>query len=78
MAGLFHAPSLAGGMGQVARAAVVYGKAVPTTTHKNSNRLSAEDRDAQCTHTATLGLLTDERWHTVPHTHAKQLKKLES
>jgi hypothetical protein len=29
------------------RAAVVYGKAVPTTTtHKNSNRLSAEDRDA--------------------------------
>ena len=47
----FHAPSLAGGMGQVARAAVVYGKAVPTTTHKNSNRLSAEDRDAQCTHT---------------------------
>ena len=52
MAGPFHAPSLAGGMGQVARAAVVYGKAVPTTTHKNSNRLSAEDRDAhiaQCT-----------------------------
>ena len=48
------------------RAAVVYGKAVPrlptTTTHKNSNRLSAEDRDAHTLGTATL---TDERWHTV-------------
>jgi hypothetical protein len=41
---------LAGGMRhQVASLAAVYGKAVTNATHKNSNRLSAEERDAHCT-----------------------------
>ena len=47
MAGPFHAPAWLGAWVKSRAAVVYYGKAVPTTTHKNSNRLSAaEDRDA--------------------------------
>ncbi len=65
MAGPFHAPPAWLGAWVKSRAAVVYGKAVPTTTHKNSNRLSAEDRDAHTLGRPRAATLTDERWHTV-------------
>ncbi len=41
----------AGGMGQVAGRGCLRQGSPNNNTHKNSNRLSAEDRDAQCTHT---------------------------
>ena len=76
MAGPFHAPSLAGGMGQVAgRGCLRQGSPNNNTQKFKQTFCRIEMHSAHyCTHTATL---TDERWHTVTHTHAK-LKKLGS